>query len=252
MPEKPFLSVVVPAYNEERRIGTTLDKISRYLTKQGYEHEIIVINDGSADRTGSVVADIKKKHPKINILETAVNMGKGHAVRSGMLHARGEYILFSDADLSTPIEEVEKLLQWIRNGYDIAIASRGLAESVIQARQPWYRETMGKIFNKFVRFLLMPDFRDTQCGFKCFRHNVAKQIFSRQTLNGFSFDVEVLWLAQAMGYRIKEVPASWYNEKQSRVHPIIDAGRMLADLVRLRISQWREKHETAKNHPPRV
>lgn len=234
-----YLSVVIPAYNEERRIRPTLARIAEYLDAQGYRSEVIVVDDGSKDGTADAVRQHAGCRPNVRLLQCGVNGGKGYAVQQGMLRARGEYLLFSDADLSTPIEEVEKLFPWMQSGFDVVIGSRGLSGSDIRIHQPWYREHMGKVFNGFVRMLVLGGIRDTQCGFKLFRRSVAHEIFPRQQLDGFCFDVELLWLARKFGFRIKEVPIVWYNEEQSRVHPVKDARRMLMDLIRIRIRDWR-------------
>jgi dolichyl-phosphate beta-glucosyltransferase len=163
-----------------------------------------------------------------------MNRGKGAAVRRGVLESRGAYVLFMDADLSTPIEEVEKLLVYVRGGADVVIGSRGLAESDIRVHQPFPREAMGRIFNVLVRSLLMGGFKDTQCGFKLFTREAAHALFSKQELDGFAFDVEVLLLAKELGYRIREVPVVWYHAPNSKVSPVTDASRMFRDLVKLR------------------
>lgn len=234
-----YLSIVIPAYNEEKRIGKTLHKIISYLDSCSYPYEIIVVNDGSADRTSAIVKECCIKHKQVQLLESVTNHGKGLSVKKGVLSAHGQYVLFSDADLSTPIEEIEKLMDWFENGYDIAIGSRGLKESDIQVHQPWYRESMGKTFNLLVRLIVVKGIKDTQCGFKCFKKEVIKGIFDRQTITHFSFDVELLWIALKKGYKIKEVPVRWLNNEQSRVNPALDSPRMFFDLIKIRINDLR-------------
>ena len=233
------LSVVIPVYNEEKRIGKTLDRALSYLNSSNYTYEIIVVNDGSTDNTAIIVRKFTERSKDVIFLESTINHGKGFSVRKGMLAARGQYVLFSDADLSTPIEEVEKLLDWLGKGYDIAIGSRGLRESEIQIRQPWYRESMGKIFNLFVQLITVKGIKDTQCGFKCFKREIIQDIFNKQAITHFSFDVELLWIAMKRGYKIKEIPVRWLNDTQSKVNPVADSTRMFYDLMKIRINDWK-------------
>ncbi len=238
-----FLSVVIPAYNEEQRITTTLTSICAYLKQQPYSSELIVVDDGSTDLTANVVNNILQQVEHGVVIQNGMNRGKGYSVRQGVLQARGDYILFSDADLSTPIEEVEKLLRPLQQGYDIAIGSRGLKESDIRIHQAWYREGMGKTFNRLARLLLLTKFSDTQCGFKCFRGNVAKTLFARQTIEHFSFDVEILALAIHHGYTIQEVPIQWENDPHSRVNVLADSLKMFKDLLKIRYNLLRGKYQ---------
>ncbi len=226
------LSIVIPAYNEEKRIEETLKAITSYFDQKDFGYEVIVIDDGSKDRTSEKVLAFQNKN--IRFLKNRRNRGKGYTVRRGMLEAEGETILFSDADLSTPIHEYEKLSFWINRGYDIAIASRGLAESRILVRQKWWREQMGKIFNWLVRKTMGFSFRDTQCGFKLFTASAAKHIFSLQKTDGFSFDVEIILLAIRSRFRIKEVPVLWKNSFQSKVNPVLDSLKMLFSLWKIK------------------
>ena len=234
MPNTIFLSVVIPAYNEEIRIIRTLERISRYLKLQSYTSEIILVDDGSLDQTVPVVLNQFKGVERGTLLQNNRNRGKGYSVRQGVLASQGQYVLFSDADLSTPIEEVAKLLQVVQGDYDIAIGSRGLRSSDVQVHQPWYRESMGKIFNLILHLLGMSEFHDTQCGFKCFRGAVARELFALQTLDHYSFDVEILLLAKNHQYRTLEVPVQWVNEPNSRVDAIKDSARMLVDIIKIR------------------
>ena len=227
-----YLSVIVPAYNEEKRLGDTLKIINDFLKQQNYSAEIIVVDDGSTDKTVGVAENL---HIGIlNIVKHGRNLGKGAAIRNGIIASRGEVMLFTDADNSTPIEEVAKLIEAINEGYDVAIGSRALPESDIVLHQPWYRETMGRVFNLLVRLLVLTGIKDTQCGFKLFKSEVARIVFKEQQLSGFAFDVEVLLLARKHGYRIKEVPIRWINSPASRVSPHRDALKMFKDIVRLR------------------
>ncbi len=235
------LSVVVPAYNEESRITVTLIRTLDYLRTHQPSFEVIVVDDGSRDETVSVVEDLARTEPLLRAMRLPENRGKGAAVRTGVLASKGRYVLFMDADLATPIEEVDKLLRHARGGADVVIGSRGLAASDIRQRQPLPRELMGRTFNVIVRTLLLGGFRDTQCGFKLFTRAAADDLFSRQTLDGFAFDVEVLLLAKERGYDVREVPVVWYHAPNSKVSPVTDAARMFGDLLRLRARRIAER-----------
>lgn len=241
MGDRVSLSVVIPAYNEQDRIVATLRRTLEYLEQRHPDSEVLVVDDGSSDETGDRVQDVAAEEPRLSLVRLADNRGKGAAVRTGVLDARGERILFMDADLATPIEELEKLEPFLDQGYDVAIGSRGLAASDIRKRQPFPRELMGRTFNVIVRSLLLGGFRDTQCGFKLFTRDAARDLFGAQTLDGFAFDVEVLLLAKDRGYRIREVPVVWYHAPNSKVSPITDASRMFADLLRLRAKRLARK-----------
>jgi dolichyl-phosphate beta-glucosyltransferase len=240
------ISVVIPAYNEEERIGATILRIKDYLEKKGYEYEIIIVDDGSNDKTAEVVSRFlpcpQAGLPQIQLLQNKENKGKGFSVKRGVLNSKGDYILFSDADLSTPIEELDKLLEYLKSGFDIAIGSRGLKESDVRIHQAWYRERMGKIFNLLVRIFVLRGIKDTQCGFKCFSRGTAYKLFPKQLLEGFGFDVEILYLARKEGYSIKEVPVKWYNSPQTRVNALRDSVRMFTELVKIRINDWKGKY----------
>lgn len=232
--EAVFLSVIIPAYNEEKRLGSSLEKIFAYLANQDYSYEVIVVDDGSRDTTSEVVEAFSRKKKEVKLIRNCRNEGKGFAVRRGMLAAQGEYLLFSDADLSTPIEEVEKLFVCLEDGYDIAIGSRGPGAR-IEKRQPLLRQTMGKIFNiLFIRFLVLKGIKDTQCGFKLFKRNTARDVFSRQRCTGFAFDVEILLISKQLGYRIKEQPIRWINSIDSKVNILRDSPAMLGELWQIK------------------
>lgn len=228
-----FLSVVIPAYNEESRIGSTIAKIRVYLSQQAFSYEIMVVDDGSRDKTVELALKALEDLPDYQVLSLRKNCGKGYSVREGMLRARGQTILFSDADLSTPIEELGRFLPWLEQEYEIVIGSRALPDSDIQVRQSLLRESMGKIFNVFVRLLFLPDIKDTQCGFKLFSRDAARMIFPLLCTSGFSFDVEALVLAHKLGYRIKQVPIVWRNSGQSKVKIISSSLKMFFDLCRI-------------------
>ncbi|HZA14831.1 MAG TPA: dolichyl-phosphate beta-glucosyltransferase [Myxococcaceae bacterium] len=230
------LSIVIPALNEERRLPETLAIIERWCQLNLERAEIIVVDDGSADRTADVARELGARcQPSVTVrvLRNALNRGKGASVRAGVLSAAEPYILMTDADLSTPIEEMEKLAAAIDDS-DVAIGSRAARGADIQVHQPFHREMMGKTFNKLVQLLVTGGIRDTQCGFKLFRREVAQQIFSRTVVDRFAFDVEALYVARKLGYRIEEVPVVWRNSSASTVDPLRDAARMLLDLFRIR------------------
>lgn len=229
------LSIIIPAYNEEHRIGATLKRILDYFQDKRKSFEILVVDDGSIDHTKEVVNFFLEHYPnQVKLLSNPQNRGKGYSIKKGVEAAGGDIILFSDADLSTPIEEIEKLLPYLEKDYDIAIGSRALPGSEIVVHQPWYRESMGKFFNLLVQALVFPGIKDTQCGFKAYRGPVAKKLFARSTIDGFSFDVEILYLAGKARYRVKEVPICWLNSPQSRVHPLRDSARMFGELWKIR------------------
>jgi len=231
-----LLSIVIPVYNEEQRLHASLSKVVDYVREKGIsdKSEIIVVNDGSQDNTVSVINQFKEDYDFIKLVDYKDNKGKGYAVKKGVLSAKGKYILFMDADLSTPLEEINKVIGFLDKKYDISIGSRGLKDSEIVIRQPIYRQTMGKIFNLIVRLLLIKNIRDTQCGFKCFKQEIAREIFNQTKINRFSFDVEILYIAQRKGYRIKEVPVKWYNSPDSKVGIIKDSSKMLFEILKIR------------------
>lgn len=230
----PFdgLSIVIPAYNEAARIGSTLERIIEYCSDRLTKYEIVVVDDGSTDGTGEIASEIGGNHDGFILLTNPRNRGKGYTVRTGALAARHPYVLLSDADLSTPIEELENLAAHA-TPRNVVVASRGLPESNLVVRQPFYRETMGKAFNLMVRSLLVPDVSDTQCGFKLFGQEVSGAIFPPMQIDGFAFDVELLARAIRSGFQVVEVPVRWKNDSRSRVHPIKDSAMMMRDVLRI-------------------
>jgi len=232
-----FLSIIVPAYNEEKRLPESLPQIIHFLQRQPYKAEVIVVDDGSVDRTADVVRQFQSEAPFL-ILHQVEHGGKGHAVKAGMLHARGEYLFLCDSDLSMPIEEVSKFLPPVLECYDIAIASREIA-GARRYNEPLYRHLMGRVFNLIVRLFAVRGIQDTQAGFKCFRREAAMQIFPLQRIKGWGFDVECLFIAQRRGMRIVEVPINWYYKERSQVRPLYDTWRMLMEVLRVRLNAWR-------------
>jgi len=228
------LSVVIPAFNEARRIGPTLAAVRSWLESRAVPAEIIVVDDGSRDGTADRAREALAGFEGSRIIAVPENRGKGAAVRTGVLEARGDLILVSDADLSTPIEEVEKLRARIEEGADIVIGSRALLGADLQVRQRALRESMGKFFNRLVRGLVLKGVPDTQCGFKLFHREAARAVFSESRVCGFCFDVEILALASRQGLCVRQVPVVWRNSPHSRVRLIRSSLRMIADLVRLR------------------
>ncbi len=235
------LSVVIPAYNEEKRLGATLERTIDYLTGQKADFEILVVDDGSSDGTTALAAGFADRG--VRVLENPGNRGKGYSVRHGMLEATKDLVLFSDADLSTPIEEVERLAAPILAGdADVAIGSRAVRGANIEVSQPFYRVLMGKTFNRFVRLIAVGGIADTQCGFKLFTRDAAQAVFSRQRFDGFSFDVEILFIARNRGLRIAEVPVRWVNDPDSKVSAVADSARMFGDLFKVRWNALRGRY----------
>ena len=239
------LSLVIPAYNETSCLEAVLAGVVAYLDAQPYDAEVVVVDDGSTDGTHEI-AEGYAGHTSTKVCGVRLpeNRGKGFAVRTGMLeHAGGEYRVFFDADGSTPIEEIEKLWPRFDAGADIVIGSRALPDSDIAVRQRWYREAMGRTFNAILHVMGLTRFKDTQCGFKAFTAAACETVFSRQTLERFSFDVELLHIAQRHGLRVEEIPVVWRNVAQSRLHPLLDSLQMFWDLLKIRIRGWRGRYD---------
>jgi dolichyl-phosphate beta-glucosyltransferase len=242
----PFLSVVIPAYNEAERIGDSLRRASAWLAVPGRldgAAEIVVVDDGSSDATTSIVEQEAARRtapgPTVRLLRNVRNHGKGYSIKHGVLLAEGELVLLSDADFSTPIEELPLLLECMgREGCDIVIGSRGLDGSNIEVRQPFWREGMGRVFNRIVRSATGLPYRDTQCGFKLMRRQAVLPLFRGARIERFAYDVEILYLARKTGVEIRELPVLWRNARGSKVHPVRDALRMLYDVMRI---LWRDR-----------
>jgi dolichyl-phosphate beta-glucosyltransferase len=242
-----LLTIVMPAYNEGKRIGLALEKTLVYLGRQSFNSQIIVVDDGSRDNTIQVVEDFCARTPAILkgacnlcLLRNETNRGKGYSIRRGVAEATGRFIGFADADYKTPIEEFDKIIPWLQQGWDVVIGSRGLDESRIEVAQPVHRRLGSKAFALVMHWLIgLPDIRDTQCGFKFFKREAALDVFARQQVNGYMFDVESLAIADGLGYRIRQVPIRWHNDADSRYKVVSGTLRNLGELVRIRWRLWR-------------
>ena len=239
----PTYSIVLPAYNESERIDATLQKISAHAAQQHWNVEIIVVNDGSSDGTAAIVQSHAARCPGVRLIENPGNRGKGFSVRNGMLHAHGEILLFSDADLSSPIAEADKLFAAIAGGADIAIGSRWLDVELQTKRQPLYRQLFGRIYNLALRLILGLRFKDTQCGFKAFNRRAAEALFSAQKIERWGFDPELLYLARRFHLKVKEVPVEWAHREGTRINPLRDGLRMLLDIFRVRWNAFRGRYK---------
>ena len=238
----PFLSIVIPAFNEESRFKTSLPQLTKFINDQKFTMEIIIVDDGSTDNTAGF-AQKYFRDMMCRVLINDTNQGKGFSVKRGVLAAKGELILITDADFSTPLGDYNKLKAALDKGFDIAIGSRSLPESNVVVHQTWQRENMGRSFNLFVRAIVMDDFIDTQCGFKLFPASIGAPLFRKLTIDRFCFDVEFLYLARKAGFKIIEIPVEWRNVLESRVRVLFDAPNMLADLFRIRLNDWIGKYD---------
>jgi dolichyl-phosphate beta-glucosyltransferase len=227
-------SIVIPAYNEAARLDATLEQVLTFTTQKQWEVEILVVNDGSSDNTKEIVASFARQFPQMKLLENPGNRGKGYSVRHGMREAQGEYVLFSDADLSAPIREAEKLFAALEQGFDVAIGSRWLDAKLQRQRQPLHRQLLGRIFNRALRSVLLLKQKDTQCGFKAFTRRAAAIIFNNQRIERWGFDPELLFLAKTFGLRVAEVPVEWAHSGGSKINPLKDGARMLWDMLHVR------------------
>ncbi|HML24736.1 MAG TPA: glycosyltransferase family 2 protein [Aggregatilinea sp.] len=230
--EQPLLSIVIPAYNEQQRLPQSLRQIRDFVSRQPYAIEVIVVDNNSTDHTRGIAEEFVSEIHCLRVLIETIQ-GKGAAVRTGMLAAHGAYRFICDADLSMPIDEVNKFLPPQLDGYDVAIGSRE-APGAVRYNEPTHRHLMGRVFNTIVRLFAVHGFQDTQCGFKMFRADIAEALFPLQTLTGWSFDVEILYLAQQRGFRIVEVPVNWYYKDNTRIHPLRDSVAMFADVMTIR------------------
>lgn len=236
-----FLSIVIPAHNEETRLPRTLGQVFAYLEQQTYPFEVIVVENGSKDRTLEIAGEFAMQHPALRVLREQ-EPGKGNAVRRGVLEANGKYRFICDADLSMPIEEIGKFLPPQLNDFDIAIGSRE-APGAVRYHEPFYRHWGGRLINYAIQLLILPGLNDTQCGFKCFQADIAQKLFQQQTLPGWSFDIELLYLARRRGYRLVEVPIHWYYGAESKVNAVRDAFRMIGDIFRIRSNAMHGRYD---------
>lgn len=236
------ITVIVPAYNEGGKLATSLREMVYFLGNNRYSYEVIVVDDGSTDSTYDIARQAGAEVPRLTCIRHPKNLGKGMAVKTGFLAAEGDIVFFTDADHSTPIEEVPKFLSFVHKGYDIVVGSRALPDSVITRHQPWLRENMGNIFNYLVRLIAVRRIRDTQCGFKCFHRKRCTPVFALQRLSGFCFDVELLFLARMLNLQIAEVPVTWRNSSDTRVSTFKDSARMFRDLLLIRYNQLSGKY----------
>ena len=230
----PKYSIVIPAYNEAARLGSTLERVLNYVGAQRWEADVIVVNDGSRDGTAELVREYSQRFSGVRLIENPGNRGKGYSVRNGMLNAAGDLLLFTDADLSSPIEEAPKLFSAIQNGADIAIGSRWVRPELQTRRQSLPRQFYGRAFNVALRILLGLKQKDTQCGFKAFTRDAAQKVFSRQLIERWGFDPEILFLAGRLNLRVEEVPVAWADMGGTRIHPLRDGMRMVAEILRIR------------------
>ncbi len=230
----PQYSIVIPAYNESARIANALDAVTNCIRKRGWSAEVIVVDDGSRDQTAAMVRAFAANSPEVRLLQNPGNRGKGYSVRNGILHSFGEVVLFTDADLSAPIEEAEDLFAAIAAGADIAIGSRWLERTRQTIRQPLYRQFFGRCFNGVTRAVMRLPYADTQCGFKAFTRAAAQTVFQLQTIERWGFDPEILFIARKRGYRIAEVPVSWAHDERTRMSYLKDGIRMLEDIAIVR------------------
>ncbi len=236
-----FLSLIIPAYNEEKRISHTIDEFIKYLGDQNYTYEIILVDDGSTDDTWGLLTDYSTRYDFIKAIKNLSNVGKGYSVKRGIEEAKGEHILFSDADLSVRQECVSTIIKELRSGADIAIGSREVKGASIETPQPWLRRKLGALFNAAIRKFIVSDFLDTQCGFKGFKANAAKTIYREQTLYGYCFDIEILLLAQKNGYSIKEIPVVWNDRTGSKLS-ILDSPAILLEIVKIKMNQIKGRY----------
>jgi len=238
-----FLSIIIPAHNEENRLPDTLEQVQRFLEGQPFTFEIVIVENGSADGTLEVAQGFAQRHANVRVIQS--ERGKGAAVKHGMLEAKGEYRFMCDADLSMPVEEITNFIPPALRDVDIAIASRE-AKGAVRYNEPYYRHLGGRLVNFIIKLFILPGLNDTQCGFKCFRADVADKLFNLQTLEGWSFDIELLYLARRHGHSIREIPIHWYHDMETKVRALPDAIRMVRDIFLIHANARRGIYDEAR------
>jgi len=239
----PQLSIVIPAYNESARIERTLARVMECVAQQGWDAEVLVVDDGSKDSTPEIVQEWMQRYPRLHLIKNVGNRGKGYSVRNGLLQAAGEIVMFTDADLSAPMEEAERLFAAIREGADVAIGSRWLDKQRQTIHQPLYRRFFGRCFNWVTRLIMGLPFKDTQCGFKAFKRPAAQIIFRLQRIERWGFDPEILFIAQKLGYEIREVPVTWGHDERSRMSYLKDGMKMLEEMAVIRANSLAGRYD---------
>lgn len=244
MRSRPELSIVIPAFNEAIRIGVTLEQLHQFLAGEGWAAEVLVVDDGSTDGTAEIVRQAGAGWEQLRLISNNGNRGKGYSVKQGALQAGGKFVLFTDADLSAPAEEMPKLLDPLRRGQaDVTFGSRAIDRSLIGVHQSRFREFSGQIFNLFVQVLAGLYYKDTQCGFKAFNHDLMGPVFERQSIEGFGFDPEILYIAKKKGLRLLEIPVRWNHVEGTKVHFLKDSLKMFLDLWLIRWNDWRGRYK---------
>ncbi|MEI6043773.1 MAG: dolichyl-phosphate beta-glucosyltransferase [Chloroflexota bacterium] len=243
------LSIVVPIYNEEKRINPTIQKLLAYLAKQSYSREIVLVDDGSLDRGIEVATkELEGSGEIYRVISYGENRGKGYALMRGMTESKGDYVLFTDADLSTPIEELDQMWHWFEQGFDIVQGSRKMPGAKVELHQPWLRENMGKVFTALSNLLVEVKVSDVTCGFKCYRGAVARHLYGLQRIYDWSFDAEVIHIARHQNFQLKEVPVRWHDERGTKVHLVRDTIRSLQGLLNIRLNNWRGLYNAPLNN----
>jgi glycosyltransferase involved in cell wall biosynthesis len=241
----PILSIVIPAYNEGARIESALERVLACVAERRWNAEVLVVDDGSSDSTAEIVRRWMRTHPNLHLIHNDGNRGKGFSVRNGLLQAQGSIVMFTDADLSSPIEEAELLFAALNEGADVAIGSRWLDKQRQTIHQPLYRRFFGRCFNWVTRKVMGLPYKDTQCGFKAFKHSAAQVIFRLQTIERWGFDPEILFIARKLGYKVVEVPVTWGHDERSRISYLKDGMKMLEDMARIRRNSVRGRYDQA-------
>jgi dolichyl-phosphate beta-glucosyltransferase len=236
----PFLSIIIPAHNEERRLPGTLAQIFEFLGRQSFSAEVLVVENGSSDATHATAQQFAEQHPNLRVIQSA--RGKGAAVRTGMLAAQGDYRFMCDADLSMPVDEIAKFIPTSEHSFDIAIASRE-APGSIRFNEPAHRHIGGRVINFIIQLLILPGLNDTQCGFKCFSARAATEVFAIQSFDGWSFDIEALYIARRRKLTLREIPIHWYYDADTKVSAVRDAIRMVQDILHIRANAWRGRYD---------